>query len=337
MSPAPLFRMTQAGLYCEAGGFHVDPCRAVHRAVITHAHADHTAPGCGRYLTAAPGLGILQERLGPHALIDALPYGEAVTLAGVRVSLHPAGHVLGSAQVRAEERGEVWVVSGDYQTTPNPTCTPFELVPCHTFVTESTFGHPFFQWAPAADLFADIHAWWRANQAEGRASLLYAYAFGKAQRVLAGLNADVGPIFVQRDVASVNAHYLRHGVPLVATRDPHRPVDAADWSRGLFVLPPSARWRQPFPCVGPYATAMASGWMALPDGPQRRKVQRGFALSDHADHGEILAVVRACGAERIFVTHGYIETLVAELRELGYAAEALQSPRCTPPPAVPAR
>ncbi|HWI09904.1 MAG TPA: DNA ligase-associated DEXH box helicase, partial [Burkholderiaceae bacterium] len=176
------------GLYCPPGDFYIDPWRPVERAVITHAHADHARTGHAHYLAAAPGEGVLRARLGAVDL-QTLAYGAAVDHFGVRVSLHPAGHVLGSAQVRLEHRGQVWVASGDYFVAgaaddpleANATCTPFEPVRCHCFITESTFGLPIYRWQPQAELFAAIDDWWRGNAEAGRASLILGYSFGKAQ------------------------------------------------------------------------------------------------------------------------------------------------------------
>jgi putative mRNA 3-end processing factor len=334
MHRPPLLRMTTAGLYCEAGGFHVDPCAAVARAIVTHAHADHFARGCQRYLTSAPGRGVLAERLAAKAVIDTLPYGERLQIGEVSVSLHPAGHVLGSAQVRIEHQGEVWVVTGDYQLAPNSTCAPFEPLLCQHLVTESTFGHPFFRWSPAAEVFSAIHAWWRENQAAGRASLVFAYSFGKAQRLLGGLDRAVGPVATTREVAAINAHYAREGIDLGETLVADEVDLAGLWDRALFVLPPVARWKQPFPFHGRYATAFASGWMLLPGEQRRRRVDRGFALSDHADHREILSAVEASGAETVWVMHGYVEPVVKELRAQGRDARAFRSPRCKAAPDV---
>jgi putative mRNA 3-end processing factor len=333
MTHTPLLRMTSAGLYCEAGGFHIDPCEPVAKAVITHGHADHLTRACRQYLTAADGYEIVAGRLGPLAQVATLKYGEALTLGDTTLSLHPAGHILGSAQVRVEHRGEVWVVTGDYKTTPDSTCASFEPVRCHTLITESTFGHPFFAWPDVAAVMGDVHAWWRSNQAAGKASFLYVYALGKAQRVLAALDPSVGPIYVPPDVAAINAMYGRCGTSF----PPHQPLDAmsaADWSRSLLLLPPSARWRQPCEFHGHFATGFVSGWMLLADGPKRRRVQAGFAVSDHADHGEILATIAASGAERVGVMHGYVDVLIADLQERGLEAFSCRSPRCKEPPAV---
>lgn len=333
-SPVPLIRMTSAGLYCEAGGFHIDPCAPVARAIITHGHADHLSPGCRQYLTSTSGREIVASRLKPQAVIDDIAYGESLTLNGVRVSLHPAGHVLGSAQVRVEHAGEVWVVTGDYRIAVDATCTAFEPIRCHTLVTESTFGHPYFAWPDPADVQRQIHDWWRSNQAAGKASFLYAYALGKAQRVLAGLDASIGPIAVHPQIRDLNVFYRSAGIEFPEHAEFDRANLAANWSRALLLMPPSARWQQPCPFHGHYSTAFVSGWMLLPDGPKQRHVSAGFALSDHADHAEIWSTILATGCERVGVMHGYVDVLIAELQERGYDAFPLKTARCKNPPVI---
>jgi putative mRNA 3-end processing factor len=319
-----LLRVTDRGLYCEAGDFHIDPWASVDRAVVTHAHGDHVAWGCGAYLTSEPGVGILRRRLDPGARIRGVAYAVPLTINGVRVSLHPAGHILGSSQVRVEHAGEVWVVSGDYKTDPDPTCTPFDVVPCHTFVTECTFGLPIYRWRESADVFADVHSWWRANQAAGKASLLFGYALGKAQRLIAGLDPGVGPILTHGSVEQMNAAYRSEGVPLPPTT--HVAVsDRSSWSRAMIVAPPSvdgSTWARRF---GAQSTAFASGWMAIRGTRRRRAVDRGFAISDHVDWPSLLAAIDATGAERVWATHGYTGVLVRWLREHGRDAQALET------------
>jgi len=313
------------GLYCPAGGFHVDPWRPVERAVITHAHADHARRGHVAYLAARPGEGVLRARLGDIRL-QAVDYGEAVDIAGVRVSLHPAGHVLGSAQVRLEHRGEVWVVSGDYKLQPDPTCAAFEPLRCHAFVTESTFGLPVYRWRPDAEVFAAIDAWWRDNAAAGRTSVLYAYSFGKAQRILAGVDATIGPIACHGAVETLNAAYRAAGVALppttsVAALEADRPALA----RALVLAPPSAQgspWLRRF---GEYGDAFASGWMALRGARRRRAVDRGFVLSDHADWPGLQAAIAATGAQAVRVTHGYSAVMVRWLAGQGIDAQTFET------------
>ena len=335
MSREPLLRLTAAGLYCARGGFHVDPWSPVARAVITHAHGDHAVKSSRCYLAAEPGRLILQHRMGPRAPIQALAYGESVDLDGVRVSLHPAGHILGSSQVRVEHQGEVWVVSGDYKVAPDSTCSPFEPVRCDTFITESTFGHPHYRWDPQSITFRGIEDWWRNNQAQGRASLLYAYSLGKAQRLLAGLDGQIGPVYAHPLIEQTNEIYRQSGIPLPSTRSLTSDTITADWPRSLVLLPPASRWEQGLTLQGHYSAAFASGWMVLPTEPRKRGVEQGFPLSDHADHGELLSAISATGAQRVLVTHGYIEEFVATLKCLGYDAAPMKTPRCRRPPAVP--
>jgi putative mRNA 3-end processing factor len=318
----PLLVPTDDGLYCPPGDFHVDPWRPVARAVITHAHSDHCRPGSQQYLVTAAGLPVYRVRLGPDADLRAVAYGEPVEHNGVGVSLHPAGHVLGSAQVRLEHAGEVWVVSGDYKLDADPTCEPFEPVRCHTFVTESTFGLPIYRWPRPADVFADVNAWWRANAAAGKASLLYGYALGKAQRLLAGVDASIGPIYLHGAVDTLTAAYREAGVSLPPTQHA-APVRGFDWSGSLIVAPPSAHqtpWTRKF---GTISTGFASGWMTIRGTRRRRAVDRGFVLSDHADWPGLLATIAATGAERVGVMHGYTAVLVRWLRERGVDASAV--------------
>jgi putative mRNA 3-end processing factor len=322
--PDDLIVRRPQGLYCPAGDFYVDPWRAVDRAVITHAHADHARRGHGAYLAAAPGAAVLRARLGDVAL-QGVPYGEVVTIDGVRVSLHPAGHVLGSAQVRVEHRGRVWVVSGDYFTGAddadrNPTCAPFEPVRCDCFVTESTFGLPVYRWRSQREVLAQVNAWWHANANEGRTSVLMGYSFGKAQRLLAGVDASIGPIVVHPAVDAMNAAYRAGGVVLPATRRLDEPLDPATLARALVVTPPGTQrgaWRAQAASV---AAAFASGWMQLRKARARLAPDRGFVLSDHADWPGLLRAIDATGAQRVIVTHGFEQALVGWLRARGLQA-----------------
>ena len=301
-----LLRPAERGLYCEAGDFFIDPWQPVDRAVITHAHGDHARWGSASYLGSREGEGVLRTRLGPSASIRGVDWGEAVDINGVRVSLHPAGHILGSAQVRVEHRGEVWVASGDYKTDPDPTCTPFELVRCHTFITESTFGLPIYRWTAEREVFEEIRDWWKANRDAGRASVMFAYALGKAQRLLAGLaDADIGPVYTHGAVERLNRDYRDGGVRLAETKYATAMPRGTDFAGSLIIAPPSAA---------------GSMWL-------RRfgVVSSGFALSDHADWPSLLATVEGTGAERVLVTHGSREPLVRWLTERGLDAKAVAS------------
>lgn len=266
----------------------------------------------------------MRIRLGEIDL-QCVEYGESVHLNGVRVSLHPAGHVLGSAQVRIEHGGEVWVVSGDYKTESDSTCAPFEPVRCDAFVTESTFGLPVYRWPAQGAVFADLDAWWRDNAAAGRASVVYAYSFGKAQRILSGIDATIGPIVCHGAVEALNRAYREAGVELPETLLATTVADKASLRGAMVIAPPSAQgtpWLRRF---GEHRDAFASGWMLLRGARRRRAVDRGVVLSDHADWPGLLAAIRGTGAQRIYVTHGYVPVMVRWLGEQGFDARPMES------------
>ena len=320
------------GLYCPPGDFYIDPWRPVDRAVITHAHADHSRRGHARYLAAAPSEGVLRTRLGEIDL-QTLPYGESIDHFGVRVSFHPAGHVLGSAQVRVEHAGRVWVASGDYYVAgsvadareDNATCAPFEPVRCECFITESTFGLPIYRWQPQAELFASIDAWWRANAEAGRASLLLGYSFGKAQRILKGVDRTIGPIAVHGAVEPLNRAYRAAGVDIPETPLVTEITDKTLFRRALIVAPPSVQGSVWTRRIGEHGDAFASGWMQLRGARRRRSVDRGFVLSDHADWPGLQRAISATGAERVIVTHGYEAVMVRWLTDQGFEASAFET------------
>lgn len=312
------------GLYCPPGDFYIDPWRPVARAVITHAHSDHARVGHGHYLAAQPSEGVLRTRLGAIGL-QTLAYGERIVHHGVALSLHPAGHVLGSAQVRLEHGGQVWVASGDYKVAPDRTCAPFEPVTCDVFITESTFGLPIYRWSPDDEIFADINDWWARNVLAGRASVLTCYSFGKAQRILSGVDPSIGPIVVHGAVEPLNRAYRAAGVALPVTRMVTDVTDRADLQRALVVCPPSAAaspWIRRF---GDASTAFASGWMQLRGARRRGGWDRGFVLSDHADWPGLMGAIGATGAHRIIVTHGSVPVMVRYLTEQGLRAESFDT------------
>lgn len=321
--------MTPAGLFCEAGEFFIDPTKAVAHAIITHAHADHARTGSREYLTAISGLNVLRTRLSPRAVIHTAEYGEVLNFKGVKVSLHPAGHMLGSSQVRIEYQGEVWVVSGDYKVAADNTCAPFEPIRCHTFITESTFASPEFHWPDQAQVWAEINAWWRLNRAWARASVLYCYAAGKSQRVLAGVDASLGQIITHEKVETVNTDYRASGVTLPGTTSMDNAPESTDWGSTLILAPPQVRDGRWLRRVGPRSTAFASGWMCMPGACARHRVDHGFVLSDHADWSEVVWAVQETGAEKVLVTHGYVNDLVKHLQTLGLDALPLDEKQAT--------
>ncbi len=325
MAQPPLLQVTERGLFCAGGDFYIDPWKPVDLAVTTHAHSDHARSGSKNYLCAESGRGVLQERLGAASAIEGIAYGKTIAHRGVTISLHPAGHILGSAQVRVEHRGEVWVVSGDYKVEADTTCAPFETVRCDTFITECNFGLPIYSWRPQAEIFAEFNRWWRQNQSASRASILHVYSLGKAQRVLAGVDASIGPIFVHGGISRLLPAYAAAGVKLPAVREMNS--ESLGETRGTaLVLAPSAAENSPWlRRFGEASTAFASGWMQLRGARRRRALDRGFTLSDHADWDGLLSAISATGAQRIFATHGSTAPLVRWLRARGLEAHGLKT------------
>jgi putative mRNA 3-end processing factor len=315
---SPLLIGTDRGLYCPAGDFYVDAWRPVERTIITHAHSDHARRGAARYLAASDGAHVLRQRLGQDINLTTLEYGQSSDLNDVKISLHPAGHVLGSAQVRLEHGGEVWVVSGDYKRQADPTCRGFEPIGCHTFITECTFGLPIFRWSDPSIVTQQMNDWWRANRDEGRTSVVLAYSLGKAQRVLAHLDASIGPILLHGAVTGMVQAYRDSGVSLPPAE--HASAEAARRTQGqgaMIIAPPAALespWIRKFE---PVSAGVASGWMQVRGMRRRRNVDRGFVLSDHVDWPGLLATIEETGASRVIATHGYQSTLVRFLRERG--------------------
>lgn len=325
MNPAPLLAASPQGLHCALGGFHVDPWRPVPLAIVTHAHSDHARPGCARYLCGPRGAGVLRARVGEQPEIVELAYGEAYRLGEASVSVHPAGHVLGSVQLRIEHRGDVCVFSGDYKLHLDRTCDAFEPVKCRTFITESTFGLPLYRWRDPRSVQSEILEWWSGNAEAGVATVLFAYSLGKAQRILAALDDSIGPIVVHGAVAPMVRAYEAAGIGFPKWRTADAELPAAEQGRAFVIAPPAVEdsaWLRRF---GSTSTGAASGWMQLRGTRRRRNLDRGFALSDHADWPGLLSAIEATGAEEIGVTHGYTEPLVRFLQERGKRAFTLQT------------
>ncbi len=325
MTVADLITATPRGLYCAPGDFYIDPWQPVERAVITHAHGDHLRGGSGGYYAAAPGESIARHRLPTGAQLTPVAYGEVLRFGPTRVSLHPAGHILGSAQVRVECGSDVWVVSGDYKRDPDPTCEPFEIVPCDTFISEATFALPAYRWTDTRLVALEIFEWWRGNRERGLASVLFAYALGKAQRVLAELACLTDDaVFVHGAVASLTEVYRARGIPLLATLPAHV-IKSGSYAGALILAPPSAAgspWMRRF---GEHRTGFCSGWMRVRGDRRRRGYDRGFVLSDHADWPSLLRTFTDTGARRILLTHGYTDAMCRYLREQGVDASALRT------------
>ena len=323
---AELLSVTEAGLYCARGDFYVDPWQPVPRAVLSHAHADHAPQGIAGALCARPSVPLLAHRQVAERL-EGLDYRAPVTLGGVRVSLHPSGHLFGAAQVRLEADGEVWVYSGDYKRAPDPTCEPFEPVACDVFITEATFGLPVFRWEPPEQVVQELYDWWMQNRAAGRASLLFCYALGKAQRILAELaRLTEHTVFVHGAIAALSAIYREAGVSLAPTETVVE-SERRDFSGELVLSPLAARgtpWMRRF---ADRQEALASGFMRVRGNRRRRAFDRGFVLSDHADWPALLDTIAQVGARKVKVTHGFAQPLARFLREKGIDAEALELPQ----------
>jgi putative mRNA 3-end processing factor len=314
------------GLYCPAGDFHIDPWRAVPRAVITHGHADHARSGSQLYHCAATGTSLLQHRLGGGAPIVGHDHGAGFELGTARVSLHPAGHILGSAQVRVEAGGQVWVVTGDYKREADPTCAGFEVIECDTLITEATFGLPCYRWPAIERTVDEILAWWDQCARDQVPAVLFCYALGKAQRLLAELALRVDrTVYLHGAMSALVDLYRVAGVAMLPTEAVSEQARARDFAGELILAPPSAAgspWMRRFAQA---STAFASGWMLIRGNRRRRGYDRGLALSDHADWPALIDTIRASGARRVLATHGNTDALVRHLNETGIEAQTLRT------------
>lgn len=321
--PEPLVITTDRGLHCPQGGFYIDPWLPADTAVITHGHGDHLRRGSERYLLAAPGVPIAAARTGTPERLHGVAYGEPLELGRTRVSFHPAGHVLGSAQIRIECDGEVWVVSGDYKRAPDPTCEPFEVVPCDVFISEATFALPIYRWPETQVVIKDIVEWWRVNRERGVASVLFCYALGKAQRVLAELTAFTNEtVYVHGALLPLIEAYRAAGVQMVPTQSA-TVAQKREYAGTLIFAPPSAAGTQWMRRFGEHSTGFCSGWMRVRGNRRRRGYDRGFVLSDHVDWPGLLRTFDETGARRVLLTHGHSDTMVRYLLEQGRDAAAL--------------
>ena len=314
-----LIQFTDRGLYCSQGGFYIDPWRPVDRAVITHGHSDHARWGNKSYLCHHHTLPILQLRLGPNHY-QSVDWNEPVIMNGVKVSLHPAGHIIGSSQVRVEYLGEVWVVSGDYKCENDGLSGQFEIVPCNTFITESTFGLPIYNWKPQQEIYADMQQWIKELNNDGKTVVLTAYSLGKAQRILQPISETGIPIFLHGAVYNVHRTLVDAGWKLPPAKRVELDAPKDSFKKSVVIVPGSAigsLWMKRFT---PYAVGSCSGWMQVRGNVRRRNVDAGFALSDHADWNGLLQTIKATGAEKVFVTHGFQSAFSRYLNEIGIEA-----------------
>ncbi|MEO5571141.1 MAG: ligase-associated DNA damage response exonuclease [Bacteroidia bacterium] len=320
-----LLQFTGKSIYCPLADVHIDPWMPVERAIITHAHSDHAKWGSKNYLAHKDSEPILKLRLGEDIFLQTVEYGEKFSINGVAFSLHPAGHIIGSAQVRVEYKNEVWVVSGDYKLEDDNFCTPFEPVKCNVFITESTFGLPIYKWQPQEKVFSEIKGWYQKNKSEGKASVLMSYSLGKMQRILKNLNINDEIIFAHGAVYSVNERLRQAGFNLPALTLVTKETDKKHFRGALILAPPSAdgsAWMKKF---NPYSTGYCSGWMLVRGAKNRRAIDQGFVLSDHADWNDLNTAIKNTGAEKVFVTHGYTSVFSKWLNENNIAAAEVQT------------
>lgn len=312
------------GLYCPKADVYLDPWKPVKKAILSHGHADHARWGSSSYLCTPTAAPVIKYRLGDINL-ETLPFGEEKLINGVSFSFHPAGHILGSAQIKVSYKGEMVVFSGDYKTANDGFSEAFEPVKCHTFITESTFGLPVYHWQDQKWVFNEMEEWCKNNRNNGQLSILYGYSLGKAQRILQGLPESVGPIFTHSTIEAVLNVMRNQGVSLKNTIPVNEHLTRAELLSGVIIAPPAVQnsnWLKKFE---PIRNGVVSGWMALRGARRRRNADKGFVLSDHADWEGLNEAISLTGAENVFVTHGYTDILSKWLIDKGLNAHPLET------------
>lgn len=320
-----LLKFTNKGIYCPQADVYIDPWRKVPKALITHAHSDHARSGHSSYLCTDQTLPILKVRLGKNLPVAGLPYGETTLINGVKFSFHPAGHIIGSAQVKAEYKGETWVVSGDYKIENDGISGAFEPVKCQHFITECTFGLPIYKWDKQEATFSQINEWWQANAKEKITSIITAYSLGKAQRLLHNVNASIGPIYTHKAISEINDAVRTIGINLKETNTLTKRLSSKEIESALIITPGSGTIDEVIKTAKRTSIASASGWMMTRNARKRRNVNIGFALSDHADWDGLNDAVKASGATHIYPTHGSTEVFSKWLTEQGYNSQVLKT------------
>ena len=312
------------GIYCSQGDFYIDPWRPVDKALITHGHADHARFGSKKYLCTDIAAPVIRHRLG-NVAIETIPYEKELSLNGVNVSFYPAGHVPGSAQILIEIKGERWVVSGDYKVVDDGLSTPFKPIKCHSFISECTFGLPAFNWLPQEQVFKEINSWWHQCISDGLTPILAAYGLGKAQRLIAGLDTNIGPILTHGAIEKTNQIMRDQKIPIPETFLVTSKLDLVNFKNAIVLAPPSAlstSWVKKF---GKISTGYASGWMAIRGIKRRRAADKGFVISDHADWNGLNLAIKETEAEKIFVTHGYTDSFSKWLQFKGLNASVVKT------------
>ena len=314
----PLLQFTNKGIYCSQANVYLDPWKPVDKAIISHGHSDHSRWGHKQYITHHSSIPIILHRLG-DINVSGKKWGESFIVNNVKFSLHPAGHIIGSSQIRIEYKGEVWVFTGDYKTENDGVSSPYEPIKCNTFITECTFGLPAFKWTPQEEVFKDINTWWAENRSEGKTSVLFGYSLGKAQRLLKYLNTDIGQIYTHGAIENMT-EVLRSMVNFPKTILITKDTKKENLLGNIVLAPPSAHGSAWIRKMVPYVTASASGWMTFRGARRRSALDKGFILSDHCDWSGLLTSIKETGAEKVICTHGYTDIFSRYLKELGYDA-----------------
>lgn len=324
MAMASLLQFTDKGIYCPTGDFYIDPWKPVNKALITHAHSDHARPGHKSYLCHNHSVRILKHRLSGTIKVQGVQYGQDMRVGDVNIRFVPAGHILGSAQILVENKHERWVVSGDYKIKSDGLAEAYEPVKCDYFITESTFGLPVFRWDDPSLVFDSINQWWSNNAGQGITSIISAYSLGKAQRILQGVNPDIGPIYTHAAVENINKLIRQDGIRLRES-PVYEHGKSKDREKALLICPPAASDSSWTRMIKNHSLAFASGWMRLRGTKRRRGVENGFILSDHADWNGLNHAIEQTGAQKVFVTHGYTDIFAKWLESRGIAAEKLET------------
>lgn len=320
-----LLQLTSRGIYCHVADVYLDPIQKVSNAIISHGHGDHIKAGCKNHLCTESALPVIQHRLAnPDAVFQGIPYGRSVYINGVSFTFYPAGHIIGSAQIKVEYQGEIWVYTGDFKIENDGLAEEFEPVPCHHLITESTFGLPLFRWKKQESVYDEINQWWAENRKNGITSVISAYALGKSQRLIHGLDTSIGPVICHATIQQTHQIIRNQGFHLPHTYSFSRQTPKELLKGVLVIAPPpvcEGSWINKF---APFEIASVSGWMTL----EKRRIsgqhKKSFVLSDHADWDALNKAVEYSGAENIYTTHGYVDQFARHLSGKGYNAQVLE-------------
>lgn len=317
-----LIEFNQKGIYCTVGDFYIDPNVKVETAVITHAHSDHARRGSLKYISHKYTKPLIESRINAKNVIP-YDYGEEFEINGVKVSLFPSGHVIGGAQVKIEHDGEVVVITSDFKTEDDGISGKFIPIKCDTLVMESTFAQPIYKWDPQEMVYSDMNEWWKTNKVLGRASVIFCYSLGKAQRILANIDPEIGPIVVDDSIDNMNQIIRDMGLKLPITQD-IRSLSINEKKEALILTSSYSLKNGWLNQAKPYALAEASGWMKI-DRFRRGYIDRGFVLSDHADWDSLNQVVKDTEAKEVYVMHGFTKQFAAWLNKNGIKAQEAYS------------